>query len=165
MKYHPQCYWAGPPGLVRKFLRAQGAEQLESTPSPLVVSVNVSARWPARVEHARWFVVQLLPSADIADKWKDPRTELRVVRERGNGLLLFTLGLLRNGEQVKPNPDFTVAGNVKVGLDVFQPSQLGPFIIVRVIRPLPIVRHEVGECAIGYLRMKRESKVKNQRRA
>ena len=129
------------------------AKKFKAAPSPLVVRVDVPARRPALVKHAGWFVVQLRPSADVADKREDPRAELSVVWQRSDGLFLSTLVLLRDRVDVEPNPDFTAVLNAKVGLHIFQPDQLGPFVVVWVIFRLPILGHEVGECAVGYLRV------------
>ena len=76
------------------------------------------------------------------------------MRERGHGPLLFTFVPLGDGVDVEPNPDFTVALNAKVGLHIFQPDQLGPFVVVWVSFRLPILGHKVGECPVGYLRVK-----------
>ena len=107
----------------------------------------------ARDQLAGLFVVQLFPPARVADEWKDPRAELRVVGKRRNRPDLQSAVLPWDREDVEPNPDLMVAVNAEVGFHVFQPPQLRPLVVVRVVRRLPIVGHEVGERAIGHLRV------------
>ena len=122
-------------------------------PSPLVVRIDVSAnREPAIGDEPAWFfVVQLLPSTGVADEREDPCAELRVVRKRHGGLVLVEPILPRDRKEVEPNPDLTVVLNTEVGFDVLEPFQLGPFVVVRMVFRLPIVGHEVGRRATGYL--------------
>ena len=122
-------------------------------PSPLVVRIDVSAnREPAIGDEPAWFfVVQLLPSTGVADEREDPCAELRVVRKRRDGLGLVDPVLLRDGVDIEPDPDFAIVLDAQVGFDIFQPSQLGQEVVVRVWVPLPILGDEVGEGAIGYL--------------
>ena len=120
-------------------------------PSSLVVRVDVSTSRPVPVELTGLLVVQLLPPVGVADEWEDPRAQLRVVRKRGDGLVLVGSVLLRDRKDVEPNPDFAVAVNAEVSLDILQPAQLGPFVVVWVIIRLPILGHEVGRRAVGHL--------------
>ena len=111
----------------------------------------------ARDQLAGSFVVQLFPPERVADEWKDPRAELRVVGKRRDRPDLLLAVLPWDREDVEPNPDLMVAVNAEVGFHMFQPPQLRPLVVVRVVRRLPIVGHEVGERAIGHLRVASES--------
>ena len=76
------------------------------------------------------------------------------MRERRDGLDLLLAVLPRDREDVEPNPHLMAGVDAEVGLHVFQPSQLSALVVVWVVGRLPIVGHEVRECAIGYLNEK-----------
>ena len=150
MEDHTQCERARAPRPVRELLGAEGAEEFKATPSPLVVRVDVPTNLAVRVRTS-WYVVQSLPVAGVTDERQDPRAQLRVVRKRRDGLGLVDPVLLRDGEDIEPDPDFAIVLDTEVGFDIFQPSQLGQEVVVRVRVRLPILGDEVGEGAIGYL--------------